>query len=92
MQVRCRYCFSRFDDADRSTICPHELIMPAEDLVQKKLGLALLEKRIRFKHMPEEEPLRVQSIGWNGMVTLHGMSGEFAPHLFMIEQEESDAK
>ncbi len=83
MKTRCTDCGETYDDADRTTICPHELIMPAADLVQKKAGLALIGKDIRFAHQPEGPTHRVQAVGWNGMVKLADMSGEFAPHLFV---------
>lgn len=83
----CQECRAVYDDADRSTICPHELIMPAEDLAQKKLALTLMEKPIRFNHVRWGPPLRVSACSWNGMVTIHGMTGEFAPHLFYIVEE-----
>ena len=85
MNRQCEECGKHYDDADRSTICPHNLIMPAEDLAQKKLGIAIFGKRVRFAHMPDDtQGRRVISMGWNGMVTLEGMSGEFAPHLFVV--------
>ena len=89
MTVQCESCRKTFDDADCTTICPHDLIMPAAMLEQKKRGLALLEKPIRFNHHSSSERLRVQSVGWDGMVTLHGMAGEFAPHLFTILDTEA---
>lgn len=82
MIIVCNECQERFDDADRLTYCPHDLIMSREDLEQKKLALSLFEKDITFVHMPEEPARRIQSISWNGMVTVSGMVGEFAPHLF----------
>lgn len=91
MKVRCETCSTDFDDADRLTFCPHELIMPAADLAQKKMGLALCERDICFQHMPAGPVHRVQSVSWNGMVTLHGMAGEFAPHLFVLAASERRA-
>lgn len=86
MRISCTTCGLSYDDADRNTICPHTLIMPADDLAQKKAGLALMGHAICFAHQPG--PLhRVQAVGWNGMVTLHDMVGEFAPHLFVLAKE-----
>lgn len=85
MKVKCSACGAAFDDADRTTVCPHELIMPAADLAQKKLGLELIGRDIRFAHEPTGPAHRVQSVGWNGMVTITGMAGEFAPHLFVTK-------
>jgi len=72
-----------YDDADRSTICPHALIMAADDLAQKKAAIALCERDICFAHQPNGPVHRIQSVSWNGMVILHDMTGEFSPHLFV---------
>ena len=82
MFVRCQTCKQRYDDAQRLTYCPHDKLMSDEDLAQKDAGLALLGKKVCFRHMPDGPAYLVQSCGWNGMVSLAGMSGEFAPHLF----------
>ena len=84
MRVNCPDCNLSYDDADRSTTCPHDLIMPIVDLMQKKAALALCDHDVRFAHQPNGPVHRVQSINWNGMVTLHDMVGQFAPHLFII--------
>jgi hypothetical protein len=83
MMVACKKCSTLYDDADRTTICPHGLIMPPTDLVQKKLALELCDHDICFAHQPDGPTHRIQSINWNGMVTLHDMVGQFAPHLFV---------
>jgi hypothetical protein len=83
MMRRCDDCGLDYDDADRLTYCPHEPIMGADDLMQKKAGLALIGRDICFAHQPDGPSHRVQSVGWNGMVTLNDMVGEFAPHLFI---------
>lgn len=85
MKVTCIKCRKTFDDATFSTVCPHVAIMPAEDLERKKLALSLVEKPLRFHHMPEDsKPLYIQSVSFNGMVEIRGMAGEFAPHLFAV--------
>lgn len=86
--VQCEKCGAIIDDADRTTICPHDLIMPAADLEQKKAGLELIGKDICFAHQLNGPHHRVQSCSWNGMITLQGMAGEFAPHLFVIVPPE----
>lgn len=83
MNLKCDDCGETFDDAERSTICPHDLIMPREDLDRKIAALRLLERDICFAHQPAGPTHRVQAVRWNGMVTLAGMPGEFAPHLFV---------
>lgn len=89
MMVTCADCNLSYDDADRSTICPHDLIMPIDDLVQKKLALDLCEKDICFAHQPDGPMHRIQSVNWNGMVTLHDMVGQFAPHLFVVPNSKN---
>lgn len=84
MIVTCPDCAATYDDADRTTICPHELIMPAKDLARKKAALELIGKDLCFAHEPNGPVRRVQAVGWNGMVTIAGMVGEFAPHLFVV--------
>lgn len=89
MIVKCDRCKRDYDDADCNTMCPHGLIMPAADLAQKKAALALMGHEICFAHMPDGPSHRIQAIGWNGMVTLYDMTGEFAPHLFAIARGHS---
>ncbi len=85
MMVKCQECDKRYDDARRLTYCPHEPLMSDDDLAQKDAGMALIGKTIRFNHQRDTGPdMRVQSVGWNGMVTLVDMVGEFAPHLFVV--------
>jgi hypothetical protein len=87
MTVLCNRtgCGKFFDDAERSTICPHPLIMPREDLDRKIAAIELLGKCVRFALSPESGPFyRVESINFIGMLSLAGMAGEFAPHLFVV--------
>lgn len=86
MIVQCEDCGISFDDATRDTGCPHEQFMSDDDLKQKDLGILLLGRDICFAHQPNGPVHRIQSVGWNGMVTLHDMAGEFAPHLFVIHK------
>ena len=81
----CEKCGSRYDDADQTTICPHELIMAEVDLEQKKLGLSLLGTRVRFRHMEEgAQNFKVVGCGWNGMVVLGGMPAVYILHMSHI--------
>jgi hypothetical protein len=81
----CADCGQRYDDGRRLTCCPHSPLMSDEDLAQKDLAMGLIGKTIRFNHLTEAGPdCRVTSIGWNGMVTIEGWAGEFAPHVFTI--------
>lgn len=83
MRVTCGLCSKPFDDAERSTICPHRSIMPKEDLKRKMAAIDLLGQQVRFAHQPDGPWRRIQSMSWNGMLTVEGMEGEFAPHLFV---------
>jgi hypothetical protein len=85
MMTTCTDCGLTYDDARRMTFCPHEPLMSDEDLAQKDAAIALLGRRIRFNHQRETGPdMRVRSVGWNGMVTVDALPGEFAPHLFVV--------
>lgn len=85
MITTCKKCGLRYDDARKLTGCPHEPIMSDEDLAQKDAGiaLALIRGPVRFRHQIDTGPdFHVQAVGWNGMVTLSELPGEFAPYLF----------
>lgn len=88
MRVTCPKCALTYDDAEASTICDHAPIFadPA-DLERKIAGIALLGKTIRFNHQLDGPDHRVRTLLWNGMVELHDMVGEFAPHLFVIVED-----
>lgn len=83
MRVTCALCRKPFDDAKKSTICPHDLIMPKEDLTRKMAAIDLLGREVRFAHQLEGPWHKIASMSWNGMLTLGDMEGEFAPHLFV---------
>ena len=85
MQTTCLICQSADDDADCYTLCPHEPLMSLAQREQKKLAISLLHKNIRFRNAEPQNPTyRIVSINYEGMVTLHGMAGQFAPNLFVI--------
>jgi hypothetical protein len=87
MNVKCNSCGKDYDDAECWTICPHHLFMARADLDRKKLALSLLGKWLVFNHRPAGvPPAQITSIGWNGMISLAGMSGEFSPDLFTITE------
>lgn len=68
---------------------------PADDLQAQRLAAqALVGKLVIFDHWVDNghcvdngPPLRVSSAE-NGMVTLQGFAGRFAPHLFKVVEEE----
>lgn len=84
MQRTCQICRADYDDAIQWTFCPHERFISEEDLERKELALSLIGKDLVWNHEPDGAIVRIQSIGHNGMVTLAGWPGEFAPHLFQI--------
>jgi hypothetical protein len=85
MKVTCDTCQATFDDALCSTVCPHDGLMSTEDMQRKILALDLIGKAVRFRHQREIGPdLHVQSVSFNGYVTLAEGPGEYAPHLFVV--------
>jgi hypothetical protein len=91
VNTACSKCGFQYDDAERSTICPHDRFLTPEMQAQKDLALSLFGKELQWAHAGSgtREVLRVQSVGWDGMVTLYGWSGEFAPHLFRVIEAAS---
>lgn len=83
MLITCEKCQLPFDDAVCWTVCPHERFISPENAAQKDAGMKLLGKRVRFAHMKEAAGF-VNSMGHDGMVTLETLSGEFAPHVFVV--------
>jgi hypothetical protein len=78
----CDDCKWTYDDAKCWTYCPHLQFVSNEMAAQKDLAFSLIGKRLRFTHMPDGD-LRIESINAEGMVSIKGMSGYFAPHLFV---------
>jgi hypothetical protein len=54
---------------------------------QWEMGLALLGNKVRFNHWPEGTGKQCWALTFEGMVSIEGMTGEFAPHLFTIDGE-----
>lgn len=87
MVVTCSSCAMKYDDARASTVCPHEPLMSDADLKQKDAGQKLLGKDVMFAHQVNDKTAsvyRVYACGWSGMLELHGLAGEYAPHLFVV--------
>lgn len=82
MKTVCYTCMRDFDDARRSTICPHDPIMSDEKMDQKDAGLSLIGKDVHFAHDVGGAVHHVTSCGFDGMVALNTLPGWFAPHLF----------
>jgi hypothetical protein len=87
MQKTCDSCARVYDDAKCWTYCPHDQFLSDESLAQKDLANRLCGKRLRFNHMPDGN-LYIESVNWEGMVTIKGMPGEFAPHLFQVVEAQ----
>lgn len=85
MNILCVDCFTYFDDARRLSYCPHEPLASDEILDRKDAAARLLmANTVRFNHEADTGPDRkIQSVSWDGMVTLGDLAGEFAPHLFV---------
>ena len=87
MVIQCLTCELYFDDAECTTICPHVERLPLWQMKRQALALPLMDKMVRFAHMPKGSPTyRVHDVSWAGLVTLEGMAGEYAPHLFVVEE------
>lgn len=85
----CLNCNKDYDDARCSTICPHSEFLTVEEAKQKDLAFTLLGKRVYFAHRPAGvEPVRVQAVSRDGMIEIAGFVGEFAPHLFVLAEED----
>lgn len=88
MQHTCAACGETYDDARCSTLCPHRAFLTEEQARQKDTAIALLGRLVHFNHQPGGPYYRVTSVGWDGAVTLHRLTGEFHPDLFTIKPEE----
>ena len=86
MKIRCIECNSLYDDAKKTTICPHPYLMNPDDLKRKDLAIKLLGKSVQFHHQKDSYH-RILSIAWNGMVMLNDMVGEFDPSLFKTKED-----
>ena len=82
MNTVCEHCRTAYDDAERSTLCPHGPIMPPADLARKKRALDL-PRALCFALDPDGAVYHLQSIGWNGFVTVAELDGEYPPSLFV---------
>ncbi len=89
--VQCPDCTHIYDDAERSTICPHGRFRSTEDQRQHDAAYALVGKDIRFADQPSGKVYRVQAIGHDGMVWLAGMAGKFKPSQFVVVPEAKPA-
>jgi hypothetical protein len=85
MTRNCERCAAAYDDVRRSTICPHEELLPPELMEQKIRACELIGRKVLFAHLPAgAPPALVTTVHWNGMIELEGWTGQFAPHLFLL--------
>jgi hypothetical protein len=81
----CPRCTLPYDDARRSTICPHDGLLPPELMEQKIRACELIGRKVFFANRPNGvKPALVTTVHWDGMVELEGWPGRFAPHLFVL--------
>ena len=85
MTSDCSKCGAHYDDAERITICPHELIKPRWMMEQHNRAIHLLGRLVVFNNMLDGEPMRVTSVNFEGMLTVDALPGEFAPHLVQLK-------
>lgn len=82
MTTICETCGETYDDAARSTICPHRRFLTEAAQARKDLALSLFGCDLYWAHDPDGESLHVLWVTWDGMVGIRGYAGLFAPHLF----------
>lgn len=86
MERSCETCKAAYDDADCTTICPHKAFRSSAQKTQWEAGWKLFGKRVRFNHMPPGSGTMCTSLTFDGMVSIEAFPGEFAPHLFVIDE------
>lgn len=77
MKIICAECQREYDDADCTTICPHNLLMPREDLDRKDAAGKILGRLVT--KIPGGAHWLVVAVTSKGMVWLQGEVGEFNP-------------
>lgn len=83
MTRRCELCGRSYDDAVSWTFCPHERFISKDAARRKDVACSLLGKDITWQHL-DGPIMRVESIEMDGMVTVTGYTGSFAPDLFRL--------
>ena len=89
MQVTCKTCDARYDDALCMTYCPHERFISDEAAARKDLGYGLLGKLVTlvpWTGNADAAPRtrRVMSMTREGYVTLEGLPGRVAPEILRV--------
>jgi hypothetical protein len=88
MRRTCYSCRVSYDDITHSTAHPHQRFISDEAAAQKDLAFSLIGKKLVFTDRPKMEPFAIESIGAHGMVTIRGLTGEFAPSLFVEVKDD----
>lgn len=88
MRVTCEVCHQSYDDAQRLTYCPHDMLMSMADLARKDLAISLMGKSIRLRHEPASKATKVVEINWQGMIIVDGVRGLFDPTMFVVMDGE----
>lgn len=84
MRVQCTKCQKFFNDANRSTRCPHRELKSAQQRRSHKLAMTMLGKLVVFKHLPNMEPRNVMAVEFTGMIGVNGLTGWYAPEMFEV--------
>jgi hypothetical protein len=88
MNRQCEDCKVRYDDARQVTYCPHAEFLTPGQAARKDAAMKLLGKKVVFWHRPAGVgPAIVDSIDFEGMVSIKGWSGMFHPELFVVEDD-----
>lgn len=89
MKIQCSDCHREYDDADCTTICPHDLLMPREDLNRKDAAAKILGRLVRRSEIHSSR--LVVAITSRGMVWLEGELGEFDPKDLIVVPMREDS-
>lgn len=87
MTQDCPHCGLNFDDYEQSTICPHQRLRSQAMQEQWEAAMHLLGNKVRFNHWESGTGRHCHGVTYDGMLHIEGMTGEFAPHLFVIDGE-----
>lgn len=87
MQTTCEACGRTYDDSRWWTYCPHAQFLSNAAAIRKDDATRLLGGPVFWNTDTEQAtPLQIVSVAFDGMVTIRGYSGLFAPSLFQPEK------
>jgi hypothetical protein len=86
MIVTCPACQHSYDDARCTMICPHEAFLTEAQAQRKDLAASMVGKNIAFADGGPQAPRRIQSIDWDGFITLAGGPAHhrYNPNIFKV--------